>query len=149
MSSLSALLKSGFGRADGYSPAEAEKYGGVNMNCCERILRGANEAYGLGLREADMRLAAPFGGGMAIGSVCGAVTGSLMVLGLLYAGKLEKATALKTEVTKPFLNKVRKKLGGLTCAYNKGKYATKNPFDCSYVINALAECLDEVRAKQQ
>lgn len=147
MESLKKLLESGFGKADCYTAAEKELYGEVNMNCCERILYGANQAYALGLKKEDLRLAAPFGGGMGIGTICGAVSGCLMVLGLLYSGKLEKETALKESITIPFLQRVRKKQGGLTCHYNKAHYAILEPaFDCSSVILSLAECLDETVA---
>ena len=70
-----------------------------------------------------------------------------MVLGLLYSGKLEKETALKESITIPFLQRVKKKQGGLTCHYNKAHYAIQEPvFDCSAVILSLAECLDETVA---
>lgn len=145
MDSLKELLESGFGKADCYTAEEKELYGEVNMNCCERILYGANKAYNLGLKKDDLRLAAPFGGGMGIGTVCGAVSGALMVLGLLYSGKLEKETGLKEDITIPFLQRVKKKQGGLTCNYNKAHYAIQEPaFDCSAVILSLAECLDDM-----
>mgnify|MGYP000691309604 CR=1 FL=1 len=90
---------------------------------------------------------AAFGGGMGVGTVCGAISGSLMVLGLLYSGKLEKETALKADITIPFLKKVKKKQGSLNCRYNKAHYAIREPvFDCSAVILSLAECLDETVA---
>lgn len=144
MGRLLSIVESGFGKADHYSPEELQRYGNVNMNCCEVILRGANEAYALGLRNEDMLLAAPFGGGMGIGNICGAVTGALMVLGILYGERLEKNTPLKEEITKPFLRQVRRRLGGLTCSYNKAHHAVLSPFDCSKVILAVAGCLDEV-----
>lgn len=57
------LLKSGFGKASQYTEEEKLRFGGVNLNCCERILYGANQAYGLGLSDQALRVAAPFGGG--------------------------------------------------------------------------------------
>lgn len=65
MESLKKLLESGFGKADCYTAAEKELYGDVNMNCCERILYGANQAYALGLKKEDLRLAAPLAAGWA------------------------------------------------------------------------------------
>lgn len=105
MNSLKELLESGFGKAECYTDNERKLYGDVNMNCCERILYGANRAYNLGLKKEDMRIASAFGGGMGVGTVCGAISGSLMVLGLLYSGKLEKETALKADITIPFLKR--------------------------------------------
>ena len=147
MNSLKELLESGFGKAECYTDNERKLYGDVNMNCCERILYGANRAYNLGLKKEDMRIASAFVGGMGVGTVCGAISGSLMVLGLLYSGKLEKETALKADITIPFLKKVKKKQGSLNCRYNKAHYAIREPvFDCSAVILSLAECLDETVA---
>ena len=45
------LIAANFGKAAFYTEEERERYGGVNLNCCERILRGANIAYDLGMRE--------------------------------------------------------------------------------------------------
>ena len=44
---LSNLIESNFGKAAFYTPEENARYGGVNLNCCERILRGANIALSL------------------------------------------------------------------------------------------------------
>ena len=41
---LEELIAAGFGKAAHYTPEENERYGGVNLNCCERIQRGANIA---------------------------------------------------------------------------------------------------------
>lgn len=140
------LLKNGFGKAANYTEAEKIRFGGVNLNCCERILYGANEAYGLGLSDSSLRVSAPFGGGMGIGSICGAVTGALMVLSLKYCTGTEKQAPLKDEITIPFLGRVRAKMGGLTCRYYKPRYATLEPFNCDAVIFSIAQALDETIA---
>ena len=140
------LIESGFGRAINYSDEERELYGDVNLNCAERILRGANIAYKLGLSEEALRVSAPFGGGMGIESVCGAITGALMVLGALYTDRAEKNTPLKDEITVPFIKEVRRRQGGLSCTHNK-KYAQTNPFDSTPVVLAIAKVLDETIEK--
>ena len=139
--SLSELILGNFGKAAFYTPEEQARYGGVNLNCCERILRGANIAYGLGMREEDMRVSAPFGGGMGIGSTCGAVVGALMVLAMKYAGAAEKVTPLKEEIVVPFLERVREGLGGLDCAFLKPRMAQEG--DCTPTVLAVARILDE------
>ncbi len=58
-----------------------EKYyreGGYN--CAETVLHAANEYYELGLHDHDMRCMAGFGGGMFVGSVCGALVGAQAAL---------------------------------------------------------------------
>jgi len=143
---LLELLKSGFGKADCYSAEEAERFGGVNLNCAERILYGANQVYNLGLTDEQLKVAGPFGGGMGIGSVCGTITGGLMVLSLLYKKRTEKQSPLKEDITTPFIKRVKAKMGGISCKYCKERYAIKEPFNCDAVIFAVAEVLDDTIA---
>ena len=60
----------------------------VHCNCAQSVLLTFAPALGL-TEEQAFGLCANFGGGMKMGSVCGAVTGALMVLGL--AGLRDKA----------------------------------------------------------
>ena len=138
------LIAANFGKAAFYTAEERERYGGVNLNCCERILRGANTAYGLGMREEDMRVSAAFGGGMGIGSTCGAIAGALMVLSMKYAGVAEKTTPLKEETVVPFLERVRGELGSLDCSAIKPRLAVEG--DCTPTVLAVAAILDDVVA---
>lgn len=141
---LNELLKNGFGKCENYTETEKERYGNVNMNCAERILRGANEAYSLGLCEESLKLSAPFGGGMGIASVCGAVTGALMALSAMYCAGTEKNTPLKEQITVPFIRKVRFAMGGLDCRELKPKYAVKGaPHPCDPTVFRIAELFDE------
>lgn len=68
---LADLIDKGFGKDQ-------------DLNCAEKILWGANQAYGLGLDHEALKLASGFGGGMGIGSLCGAVASSVMTLSKLY-----------------------------------------------------------------
>ena len=138
---LRDLIAANFGKAAFYTPEEQERYAGKNLNCCERILRGANIAYDLGMREEDMRVSAPFGGGMGIGSTCGAIVGALMALSMRHAGVAEKATPLKEEVVVPFLERVRAELGALDCAAIKPRMAVEG--DCTPTVLAVARLVDE------
>lgn len=64
----------------------------VHYNCAQGVL--VPFAKDLGVDEDTLfRVGANFGGGMRMGSVCGAVTGALMVLGL--AGADDPATVQK------------------------------------------------------
>ena len=53
----------------------------VHFNCCQSVLVSFAEDMGL-TEEQAYGLGANFGGGMRCGSVCGALTGALMVLGM-------------------------------------------------------------------
>lgn len=60
----------------------------VHVNCCQAVVLAYADEAGLTDEQANA-VAAHFGSGMRMGSVCGAVTGGLMALGLL--GKGEEA----------------------------------------------------------
>lgn len=137
---LAALIDNNFGKAAFYTPEENEKYGGANMNCCERILYGANIAYDLGMREDDLRVSAAFGGGMGIGSTCGAIVGALMVLSVVYREKTKPA--LKDEVVVPFLSRLREELSSLDCNVLKPQFAKEG--DCTPMVRFVAAALDRV-----
>ena len=98
-------------------------------------------AESMGMREEDMRVSAPFGGGMGIGSTCGAIVGALMALSMRHAGVAEKTTPLKEEVVVPFLERVRAELGALDCAAIKPHMAVEG--DCTPTVLAVARLVDE------
>ena len=56
----------------------------MDLNCAEKIVYGANWAYDLKLAPESLKLSAGFGVGMGVESVCGALTGAIMVLSHLY-----------------------------------------------------------------
>lgn len=53
----------------------------VHFNCCQAVLVTFAQEMGL-TEEQAFRLGANFGSGMRCGSVCGTLTGALMVLGM-------------------------------------------------------------------
>lgn len=62
---------------------KAIEYYSQRMNCSQSVLAAFAEECGISEEEA-FRLGSCFGSGMRKGEVCGACTGALMVLGLLY-----------------------------------------------------------------
>ena len=61
----------------------AIKYFAAGMHCSQSVLAAFSEECGISEEQA-FRLGSCFGSGMRKGEVCGACTGALMVLGLLY-----------------------------------------------------------------
>ena len=126
--------------SQGYGNAE-------DLNCAEKILRGANQAYNLGLDLKAFKLAAGFGGGIGIGSVCGAVTASVMVLGELFVKeKAHEGTKIK-ELTQEFIGRYQKEMGEYMCNPLKAKYRTEE-LKCHVVILKAAEILDEIVSRE-
>ncbi|MBO4830959.1 MAG: C_GCAxxG_C_C family protein [Oscillospiraceae bacterium] len=62
---------------------KATEYFMKNMHCSQAVLAAFSEECGI-TEEQAFRLGSCFGSGMRKGEVCGACTGALMVLGLLY-----------------------------------------------------------------
>jgi len=84
------------------------------FNCSQAVLAAFCDE--LGLQESDAKsLAAAFGGGMGRkGSVCGAVTGALMVLGMKNGGKKEDKEKNYADVAK-FWDKFTEVHGTVIC----------------------------------
>ncbi len=75
-----------------------------HYNCAQSVLLPFAEVFGMS-EEDVMRIAVHFGAGMKMGSVCGAVTGGLMALGLAGLDSPQAANA--------FSGKIRENHGGL------------------------------------
>jgi C_GCAxxG_C_C family probable redox protein len=132
---LYELLKNGFGKDR-------------DFNCAEKILYGANEAYQLGLNHDALKMAAGFGGGMAIEGTCGALTASIMVLGRLFVkDNAHESTRIK-ELTKELFQEYQKAMGAIDCAPLKAKYRTE-AIGCRDVIFKAAEILDGIVERER
>ena len=78
----------------------------VHYNCCQAVLIPFAAEMGI-TEEQAYKMGAHFGSGMRHGSTCGAITGALMVLGMLGYDE-QTATAL--------LRSTRQSHGALDCA---------------------------------
>ncbi len=118
-----------------------------DLNCAETILYGANEAYYLNLKPGCLKLAAAFGGGMAIESVCGVLTASLMVLGRLFVPEVAHRYPKIKELSKELLETFEKEMGDILCKPLKDNYRTEEK-KCREVIEKGAEILDKIVARE-
>lgn len=128
--SLKALIQEGFGNEQ-------------DFNCAEKILNGANKAYGLNLPAEALKLAAGFGGGMGIESTCGALTGSVMVLSHMFVKERGHESTRIKELTQELFSTFEAKMGSIVCAPLKKDYRTEE-LGCTNVIIAAAEVLDAI-----
>lgn len=104
-------------------------------NCAESILKAFNEDTGLNI---PISIASPFGAGMAVGSTCGAVTGTLMAVGALKGrNTIEEANTSRT-LTKEVITKVKNKYGTIECIELKKKGITCNEI-IKYTYDILRE----------
>ncbi|MHB1314553.1 MAG: C-GCAxxG-C-C family protein [Christensenellales bacterium] len=140
---LKKKIENNFGKYQTYTNEEKEKYGDKNYNCCEKILRGGNQVYDLGLDSNAEHVSAPFGLGMGINTVCGALCGALMVFGARYCDSIEKQSNVK-EISINFLQRFEKEMGSIYCRDLRPKYYVDDPMiGCDAVVLKVAEMLDE------
>lgn len=132
---LNDLIKQGFGEAEDY-------------NCAEKILYGANQAYNLGLDQKALKVSAGFGGGMGLSLVCGALTGAIMVLGVMFVKeKAHESTRIK-DLTQELLLTYKKEMGNMNCGPLKLRYRTPET-KCNQVIIAAAQILDQIVERER
>lgn len=81
-----------------------------DLNCAECMLVAANEEYDLNISKQTLMTMASFGGGMAIGSVCGAATGAISVLALMFTNDRGHKSPHVKEMTSKFLNEFNMKM---------------------------------------
>jgi C_GCAxxG_C_C family probable redox protein len=77
---------------------KADSYFSDGFACSQAVLLAFSDELGL-QKSATTRIAEAFGGGMALGETCGAVTGALMALGLQY-GREEPGDAEAKQKTR-------------------------------------------------
>lgn len=118
-----------------------------DLNCAETILYAANETYGLNLDKKALKTMAAFGGGMAIEETCGALTGALAVLGILFVKDRAHESDRIKELTKDFFEKFRAELSTYNCKRLKELYRNDEE-RCSNIVFAAAKILNEIIEKQ-
>jgi C_GCAxxG_C_C family probable redox protein len=114
-----------------------------DLNCAETILYAANQVYHLDLNSDSLKLAAAFGGGMGIESVCGVLASSLMVLGRLFIKETAHKHPEIKELSKELFDTFQKEMGDILCKPLKDNYRTEEK-KCREVILKGAEVLDKI-----
>lgn len=119
-----------------------------DFNCAETILYAANEEYNLNLDKNTLKTMAAFGGGMAIESVCGAITGSLAVLGIMFTKERAHESEKVKQLSQEFFKGFEDKLNTSNCKELKEKYRN-DEIRCSSILYAAAEVLDNIITRER
>lgn len=104
-------------------------------NCAESIIKAFNDDTNL---DIPVSIASPFGGGMSVGSTCGAITGALMAIGALKGRNTIEEKNNSRVLSREVVNKVREKYGTLECIELKKKGIT-----CDEIIKYAYDILKE------
>jgi len=131
---LKTLILQGYGKKE-------------DLNCAEKILYGANQVYNLGLDKQALKMSAGFGGGMGIGSVCGALTAAVMVLGMLFVkNNAHESSKIKNLTQELFIN-YQEAMDNINCEPLKVQHRT-DELQCTNVIAKAAEILDQIIVRE-
>lgn len=121
------------------------KYYTSGFNCAETMLHACNDTYNLNITEDDMRTMAGFGGGMFIGSTCGALVGTIAALSKMVCQT--KAHDM-LPVLRPLIQKHTRNfqaiLKALDCAHVKPLYHDPDP-----KIKCIKTCLLAAKALEK
>ena len=141
----------------------AVEYYSHNFNCSQGVFTAYAIEQGIDEKLA-LKLATNFGGGARKGEMCGAVSGALMVLGLLYGHSESDDLDTKAKayvMAEEYMNRFIKKNGSVVCrellGYDLSKpeekavILEKNLFHtmCPNLICSAVEILDEFLEEQK
>ncbi|WP_304152804.1 C-GCAxxG-C-C family (seleno)protein [Megamonas hypermegale] len=126
----------------------AAKYYQQGYNCAETIIRAGNEYYNLRLDENAFRITGAFGGGLQVGDVCGALTGSACVVSAKYIEtKAHDCPDLKPLMLK-LVRAFQTRFSSRLCAQIKAKFHNKE-VRCLNTVTLAAEVLEQVIAEYE
>lgn len=114
---------------------KAVEFHAEGYNCAESILKAVNSEKNLNI---PVSVASPFGGGMTVGTTCGAITGTLMAIGALKGRESSKEANDTRKLTKEVMEKMREKYGTFQCIELK-----KKGVSCDEIIEYAYDVLKE------
>lgn len=120
----------------------AELYSEDDYNCAESLIRAADRYYDLHLDDHTLVTAAGFGGGVGIGNLCGALSGAVMALSVLFVRQRAHESEVVKMITSSFLEKAGQRFGSLMCIRIKEDLHTEQE-GCLMAVTRAAELLEE------
>ena len=114
-----------------------------DLNCSEVMMYAASDEYNMNLKSETLKTMSSFGGGMGIESVCGAITGSLSVIGILFTKERAHEGDRVKKLCQEFFQKFEAKLSTNNCRSLKAEYK-KEDIGCRVMIETAAIILDEI-----
>ncbi len=122
---------------------DKEKY---DYSCSETILKASNDYFNLELHESAFKMMAPFSGGMFEGEMCGILTASISVLGILFTNGVAHTSDSLRDAVLEYKNLFNLKFKSKECNVLIG-YKRNEINGCTDLIVEGAELLVEVAKK--
>lgn len=113
-----------------------------DLSCSETIVMAASDAYKLNLSEDFFHALAPFSGGMYQDEACGALTGSLAILGVLFTEKSAHDSEILKEINEYFFKNFKSRLSETRCEKLKELHRRED-IGCNPVIFEAGKALEE------
>lgn len=114
-----------------------------DLNCAECLMVAANEEYDLDISKDAIKASAVMGGGFGIGSVCGAATGALSIIGIMFTRERGHESPHVKAMTVEFLSDFHEKMSSLNCQTLIPMYKTTEN-RCLTIVETAAVVLDEI-----
>ncbi|MCL2322834.1 MAG: C-GCAxxG-C-C family protein [Oscillospiraceae bacterium] len=114
-----------------------------DLNCAETILYAGNEEYNLNLSENVFKTMAGFGGGMCCEGVCGALTGGIALISILFTEERGHKSPKVKELTKELYKEFVYRLGSDNCKVLKDTYRTEAE-RCKKMVLVVGDILDNL-----
>ena len=125
----------------------ANDYHTEGFNCAESIFLAFRERVAPGLSAEAVRMATPFGGGLGYaGCLCGALTGSVMILGILKGRTTPQAPRKEPyALSSEFHNRFKNKFGATCCrVLTRNMYGSpEQGATCEKIIKETEQLLDD------
>ena len=115
--------------------ARLHQPGPEHKNCCQSVLGAAAPIVGLDEQTA-LNLATAFGSGMQCGELCGALTGSIMAIGLRFGDTPEAK-----QLCRAFTARFRETFGSLVCREIRDHQTGRK--DCQSLVKQAAALLEQ------
>ena len=121
----------------------AAEYHNKGFNCAQSVFAALGE-YTKWDESQALAVATGFGGGVRSGEICGAISGAVMALGVMFPHLKENDAEGKEQTAKPAVRCVsecRKRLGAVTC---RELIAREGKGSCERWIRECAEAAEEI-----
>ncbi|MGL5271268.1 MAG: C-GCAxxG-C-C family protein [Selenomonadaceae bacterium] len=126
--------------------AKAEEYHKKGYNCAESMLKAFHDVEGQ--KIVPVEFGSAFGGGMGIGATCGAVTGSMLILGAIMGRKSLDIPNESREYARRLLMKVKDRYGTYNCKDLKRKGVACKDIIC-FMEQEVAEIHRSIQIKKE
>ncbi|WP_244833777.1 C-GCAxxG-C-C family (seleno)protein [Clostridium sp. BJN0001] len=116
----------------------------LDLNCAECILYAVNKEYSLDISKETLKTMAGFGGGMGVGEICGAISGAIASISILFTEVSGHKSPKVRAMSKKFIERFKSSLGYIRCADLKKNIHDKEERSCLHMIETSAEILGEI-----